>query len=236
MLNYQPQRKSCIERTHDTFIKPLYVHHLYGPWVHSLLFFAPSHPLVFQERRWAEFPNVSFTFDCTDRPIGFYADLEFDCMIFHMCDEDGRRIPYMCANETSFNQKFRVCDWNYNVDCEASPDWYYLNDLTYRTDPPKVEDDFGLSEENIRKWKWISDCHSLLPNIRALAWWRKESWCSAAPPYQIFSHSIFLMDFQWYVFNPNSFLNWGSKILVFIPHLAFVFNFFKLLSKCSNNS
>lgn len=55
-----------------------------------------------------------------------------------MCDEDGRRIPYMCANETSFNQKFRVCDWTYNVDCEASPEWYYLNDLTYRTDPPKT--------------------------------------------------------------------------------------------------
>jgi len=91
------------------------------------------------ERRWAEFPNVTFTFDCTDRPIGFYADLEFDCMIFHLCDEDGRRIPYMCDKETSFNQKFRVCDWNYNVDCESSPDWYYLNDLTYRTEPPKTD-------------------------------------------------------------------------------------------------
>jgi hypothetical protein len=40
-----------------------------------------------------------------------------------MCDEDGRRIPYMCGNNTSFNQKFRVCDWNYNVDCPNSPDW-----------------------------------------------------------------------------------------------------------------
>jgi len=92
------------------------------------------------ERRWADFPNVTFTFNCTDRPIGFYADLELDCMIFHLCDEDGRRIPYMCGNGTSFNQKFRVCDWNYNVDCQESPEWYYLNDLTYRTDPPKTED------------------------------------------------------------------------------------------------
>jgi len=109
-------------------------------------------------------PNVTFTFDCTDRPIGFYADLEFDCMIFHMCDEDGRRIPYMCGNNTSFNQKFRVCDWNYNVDCPNSPDWYYLNDLTYRTDPPPPEkerrgrsrdlngdEDFFVDEDNIRK-------------------------------------------------------------------------------------
>ena len=29
----------------------------------------------------------------------------------------------MCGNNTSFNQKFRVCDWNYNVDCPNSPDW-----------------------------------------------------------------------------------------------------------------
>jgi len=107
-------------------------------------------------------PNVTFTFDCTDRAIGFYADLEFDCMIFHMCDEDGRRIPYMCGNNTSFNQKFRVCDWNYNVDCPASPDWYYLNDLTYRTDPPPpekerrgrsrdIDREFVVDEDNIRK-------------------------------------------------------------------------------------
>ena len=47
----------------------------------------------------------------------------FPLQIFHMCDEDGRRIPYMCGNNTSFNQKFRVCDWNYNVDCPNSPDW-----------------------------------------------------------------------------------------------------------------
>jgi len=104
------------------------------------------------EKRWADFPNVTFNFDCTDRPIGFYADVEHDCMIFHMCDEDGRRIPYMCANETSFNQKFRVCDWNYNVDCASSPDWYYLNDLTYRTDPPKS----STESYNVRrrKSKW----------------------------------------------------------------------------------
>jgi len=70
-------------------------------------------------------------------------------MIFHMCDEDGRRIPYMCANETSFNQKFRVCDWNYNVDCASSPDWYYLNDLTYRTDPPKS----STEKYNVRRRK-----------------------------------------------------------------------------------
>jgi len=54
-----------------------------------------------------------------------------------------------CANETSFNQKFRVCDWNYNVDCASSPDWFYLNDLTYRTDPPPT----STSAYNVRRKK-----------------------------------------------------------------------------------
>ncbi len=32
-------------------------------------------------KRWEDFPNATFTFDCTGRSIGFYADLEFDCMV-----------------------------------------------------------------------------------------------------------------------------------------------------------
>lgn len=79
--------------------------------------------LPLQTKRWEEFPNVTFTFDCSDRPVGFYADQEFNCQIFHMCDEDGRRIPYMCANDTAFNQEFRICDWQYNFDCSGVQDW-----------------------------------------------------------------------------------------------------------------
>ncbi|XP_059471301.1 U-scoloptoxin(01)-Er1a-like [Neocloeon triangulifer] len=93
--------------------------------------------VLHRSKRWEEFPNVTFTFDCTNRPIGFYADVEHHCHIFHMCDEEGRRIPYICANETGFNQEYRVCDWNYNFNCEDAPNWYYLNELTYVTDPPK---------------------------------------------------------------------------------------------------
>ena len=80
-------------------------------------------PFDSQVKRWEEFPNATFTFDCTGRSIGFYADLEFDCQIFHLCDAQGRRVPYMCDKNTAFNQKFRVCDWAYNVDCEAAPNW-----------------------------------------------------------------------------------------------------------------
>jgi len=41
--------------------------------------------------------------------------------IFHMCDEEGNRIPHLCANETSFNQEYRICDWDYNFNCTESP-------------------------------------------------------------------------------------------------------------------
>ncbi|KAL7635207.1 UNVERIFIED_CONTAM: hypothetical protein RMT77_014193 [Armadillidium vulgare] len=106
----------------------------------SLVFalaFVYSLPTLHRTKRWEEFPNVTFTFDCSDKPIGFYADMEFNCQLFHMCDEDGRRIPHMCANDTGFNQQYRICDWSYNFDCSDSEKWFYLNELTYVTDPPK---------------------------------------------------------------------------------------------------
>uniref|UniRef100_T1JAS0 Chitin-binding type-2 domain-containing protein n=1 Tax=Strigamia maritima TaxID=126957 RepID=T1JAS0_STRMM len=90
-------------------------------------------------KRWEELPNVTFHFDCTSRAVGFYADLEFECMIFHMCDEDGRRIPHICGGDgTGFNQEYRICDWMTNFNCKDSENWYYLNELTYVTDPPKT--------------------------------------------------------------------------------------------------
>ncbi|KAB0804730.1 hypothetical protein PPYR_01700 [Photinus pyralis] len=86
------------------------------------------------------FENMTFTFDCSNRAVGFYADPEYDCQIFHMCNGDGKRIPHVCANETSFNQEFRICDWEYNFDCSQAEKWYYLNELTYMTDSSQDED------------------------------------------------------------------------------------------------
>jgi len=97
-----------------------------------------SLPTLHRTKRWEEFPNVTLNFDCTDRPLGFYADQEFECMLFHMCDEDGRRIPYMCGAGTAFNQQYRICDWIHNFDCKDAANWFYLNELTYVTDPPKA--------------------------------------------------------------------------------------------------
>jgi len=107
-----------------------------------------SSPILHRTKRWEEFPNVTFNFDCTDRPIGFYADEEFKCQIFHMCDEAGRRVPYMCPNDTAFNQMYRICDWQTNFACDDAPKWFYLNEMTYATDPPKIESEESVIIEN----------------------------------------------------------------------------------------
>ncbi|XP_045460172.1 uncharacterized protein LOC123670688 [Harmonia axyridis] len=106
------------------------------------LYIQPS-LIIPRQKRDIETENITFTFDCQGRAIGFYADVEHNCRIFHMCDEDGRRVPHMCANDTSFNQEYRICDWEYNFNCSEAPMWYYLNELTYATDiPPDEEYDY----------------------------------------------------------------------------------------------
>ncbi|CAG7708409.1 unnamed protein product, partial [Allacma fusca] len=88
-------------------------------------------PLGYRVKRWGRenYPSFELNFDCRDRPVGFYADVEHDCQVFHMCDADGVRIPHICPNDTAFHQQYRVCDWAYNVDCQDSPNWK-LRDLS----------------------------------------------------------------------------------------------------------
>lgn len=70
---------------------------------------------------------MAIKFSCSGRPFGYYADPDFECRIFHICDTFGRRIPMHCPPHTMFNQMYRVCDWEYNVDCPASKSWYHVN-------------------------------------------------------------------------------------------------------------
>ncbi|OWA54994.1 hypothetical protein BV898_19379 [Hypsibius exemplaris] len=49
--------------------------------------------------------------------LGFYADVEARCQVFHRCDQAGNIISYLCVNQTIFNQVTLVCDAWYNVEC-----------------------------------------------------------------------------------------------------------------------
>ena len=104
-----------------------------------------------QIKRWADIEDTEFHFDCKDRAIGYYADVEFNCQVFHICDAFGRRVSMICPNETAFNQEYRVCDWEYNVDCQGSNTWYYLNDITYEKPPKDTEEESDPNDLNNKK-------------------------------------------------------------------------------------
>ncbi|CAB3223093.1 unnamed protein product [Arctia plantaginis] len=56
--------------------------------------------------------NITDTFSCENRTYGYYADVDNECQVFHVCvptqTPSGRNITYrysfICPNETIFNQ------------------------------------------------------------------------------------------------------------------------------------
>merc|ERR1712142_1237597 len=58
------------------------------------------------------------TFTCDSRPYGYYADIDNDCRLFHVClpivDDVGQttgvdQFTFMCGNQTVFNQESLTC-------------------------------------------------------------------------------------------------------------------------------
>ena len=56
--------------------------------------------------------------------LGYYADEEAQCQVFHICTADGQgglaKYSFLCPNGTVFNQNYFICDWWFNVDCAES--------------------------------------------------------------------------------------------------------------------
>ncbi|KAF5298686.1 hypothetical protein FQR65_LT09666 [Abscondita terminalis] len=74
-------------------------------------------------------PNVDFPtyshvpktkFSCKDMEPGYYADIDTDCQVFHICDE-GRKLSFLCPNGTVFQQGELICDWWFKVNCTTAP-------------------------------------------------------------------------------------------------------------------
>lgn len=58
------------------------------------------------------------SFSCEGRPYGYYADIDNDCKIFHVCvpvvDELGQltrtdHFSFICGNNTMFSQEYLAC-------------------------------------------------------------------------------------------------------------------------------
>merc|ERR1719510_1758773 len=81
---------------------------------------------------FAEVPDTSFVCDGLVEG-GYYADVEAECQVFHICGNDGNggltKYSFLCPNGTIFQQQYFVCDWWFNVDCSLAEDLYSLNDI-----------------------------------------------------------------------------------------------------------
>ncbi|XP_051163716.1 uncharacterized protein LOC127283089 isoform X2 [Leptopilina boulardi] len=67
-------------------------------------------------------PPVVTNFTCRGREMGFYADLEMNCRVYHNCDDHGNKFTYYCPIDTAFRQEAMVCDHAHLVKCQSVDD------------------------------------------------------------------------------------------------------------------
>lgn len=79
---------------------------------------------------------VKTSFQCPARN-GYFADVDNNCQIFHVCNqvpkEDGsvevQQYSFMCGNQTVFNQFSLTCSLpEDSIPCRSSQDFFYLNE------------------------------------------------------------------------------------------------------------
>ncbi|XP_015783509.1 mucin-19 isoform X1 [Tetranychus urticae] len=76
-------------------------------------------------------PNTPFKCNDVGYP-GYYADVDAQCQVFHICQMDGRKDSFLCPNGTVFSQRNFVCVWWYDFDCNEAPALYNLNEKLYK--------------------------------------------------------------------------------------------------------
>jgi len=97
---------------------------------------APAQLLTLPSNATSIRANIEDSFSCEGREYGYYADVENDCQIFHVClpvtYANGRsqmfRWSFICPEETIFNQEMFTCTrYDESIDCAESPRFYSLN-------------------------------------------------------------------------------------------------------------
>uniref|UniRef100_A0A6G1S8N2 Chitin-binding type-2 domain-containing protein n=1 Tax=Aceria tosichella TaxID=561515 RepID=A0A6G1S8N2_9ACAR len=81
------------------------------------------------------------TFTCLNRQVGYYADIETDCKVYHFCllgqfngEPMYQRVPYMCLNNTVFDQQVLDCvdASNMTAPCKESAKYYDESNVILR--------------------------------------------------------------------------------------------------------
>ncbi|CAN8015425.1 unnamed protein product, partial [Ixodes persulcatus] len=92
--------------------------------------------------------GVQTSFQC--RRSGYFADVDNNCQLFHVCNEvfkdDGslelQQYSFFCGNQTVFNQLSLTCSFpEESVPCSNAPDFFYINDNLGREDTLLHSDD-----------------------------------------------------------------------------------------------
>ena len=133
-----PKSSDWMDMTHYTIMKWFFTHiwSLFAPFnlAHAIIFFFFFSLHQQQQPRDSSGidlngikPKTSFT--CRGKESGYYADIETDCQVYHLCDEQGRKFTYECPNTTLFHQRMLICDHWYMVDCSTSEANYEFNRL-----------------------------------------------------------------------------------------------------------
>lgn len=92
--------------------------------------------------------NIKTTFECPAKN-GYFADVDNECLIFHVCNvvthADGKteiqQFSFFCGNQTMFNQLSLTCAFPEDaVPCQNAPDFFYVNDNIGIPDAPFLTD------------------------------------------------------------------------------------------------
>lgn len=90
--------------------------------------------------------NIRTSFSCPQNGHGYYADIENNCQIFHVCNTvenadgtvDTVQYSFLCGNQTVFNQfSFTCASPEEAIPCSEAAGFFYLND-NLRLGDPKV--------------------------------------------------------------------------------------------------
>ncbi|PSN46812.1 hypothetical protein C0J52_11193 [Blattella germanica] len=90
--------------------------------------------------------SIADSFTCDSRIYGYYADVDNECQVFHVClpvqFADGKeqtfKWSFICPEETVFNQESFTCTRPEDaVACEEAPQYYSLNEGFGQTEKPE---------------------------------------------------------------------------------------------------
>lgn len=86
----------------------------------------------------------SIRFECATKSEGYYADVDFQCQVFHYCKQNLLKFTFTCPTGSIFNQKELTCERSLNLDdplqvCQQSENYYFINSIMYnKTDNQKI--------------------------------------------------------------------------------------------------